>query len=326
MSLLFKERQTGAATIQRGAVQRFVMAMIHHIRQAIGSLGELWRTPAASLMTIGVLGISLTLPTTLHLIVKNMSTISNSWDSAAEITLFLKQDISTKQRAGLIQRVSLFKEVESVDFISKEQGLQDFQRLSGFGPALNALNNNPLPDVLLVVPQIKHRTPEQAKILLTKLQKQREVEFGKLDIDWLERLNAIVNLLKQSVFSIAVLLLAAVLLIIGNTIRLNIMNKKEEIEVMKLVGATESFIRWPFLYTGAWYGLFGGVLAFLCVTGLIVWLDGAISRVAGLYDSDFSLNHLTFTELGTLLLVSVILGLVGSWLSVNRYVAQIEPD
>ena len=131
-------------------------------------------------------------------------------------------------------------------FISKQQALQEFKQVSGFGQALSYLNSNPLPDVVLVIPTSqRHRQPNAAKVFLTKLESEREVDFGKLDIAWLERLNALLSLLKESVITIALLLLTSVILIIGNTIRLSIMDKKEEIQVMKLVGATSTFYSRP---------------------------------------------------------------------------------
>ncbi|MEE2024002.1 permease-like cell division protein FtsX [Alkalimonas mucilaginosa] len=323
MSILFSGRAAGASSKQISLVQRWVMFWVQHLRQCIGSLGELWRTPLASLMTIAVLGVSLTLPTTLHVLVKNVQSISGNFTQAAEISFFLHDGASDAQITTLITMLSADTDVEQVRFISKAQAMEEFQQVSGFGQALQLLDNNPLPDVLLVMP--RHTHPQAAEQLRRRIEQERIVDFGKLDIAWLERLDAILLLLRQAVLAIALLLLTAVLLIIGNTIRLSIMNKKEEIEVMKLVGATDAFIQRPFLYTGVWFGLFGGLLAFLVVEMMVWWLEGAIGQITELYESHFRLMTMTFSEFLGLLLLAVALGLAGSYISVSRHIRAIEP-
>jgi cell division transport system permease protein len=326
MSLLFDNSDGGAEALRKSKGQILLMLLLNNVRQLIASLGGLWRTPTASFMTIAVLGLSLTLPATLHVLVKNVQSVSSSFDSASEITLFLKPGIDGKTSRNLLARLNLYEEIQKTQYISPKQGMAEFKALSGFGDALNYLDENPLPAVVLVKPSLRHRDPDAAGQLLAKLQKEREVELGKLDIQWLHRLNAIVQLLQESVYTLGVLLLSAVVLIIGNTIRLSIMNKREEIEVMKLVGATEAFIQRPFLYTGVWYGFFGGFVAFLVLEVMLWWLGGAITRVAESYNNDFVLQGLTFGEFGYLMLIAISLGFCGSLFSVRRYVSQIEPE
>ena len=255
-----------------------------------------------------------------------MQQVSSGFEEASEISLFVKESMNEQETQTLVKRLALYPEVESVTFISKQQALQEFKQVSGFGQALSYLNSNPLPDVVLVIPTSRHRQPNAAKVLLTKLESEREVDFGKLDIAWLERLNALLSLLKESVITIALLLLTSVTLIIGNTIRLSIMDKKEEIQVMKLVGATNTFIHAPFLWTGIWYGVIGGLFAFICVALMMWWLSTAVSSVASVYQTSFSLIGLTLKEFGSLVLLATSLGFIGSYLSVNRYIKEIEPD
>ncbi len=327
MSLLFDNRASGAEDLhKKGFMQRLPMFLLNNFRQMIASLGGMWRTPSASFMTIMVLGLSLTLPATLHVLVKNVQSVSGSFDSASEITLFLKSNISETKSRNLLARVNLYPEVDSTQYISPKAAMEEFKALSGFGNALNYLDDNPLPAVILVRPTNSNRAPDAADALLAKLQKEREVELGKLDIEWLQRLNAIVRLLQESVYTLGILLLSAVVLIIGNTIRLSIMNKREEIEVMKLVGATEGYIQRPFLYTGIWYGFFGGFVAFLVLEMMLWWLGAAITRVAESYNNDFILQGLSFGEFGYLMLIAIGLGFAGSLFSVRRYVSQIEPE
>lgn len=326
MSILFKGRAQGASDRKIGFSQALVMFFISHIRQALGSLGELWRQPAASLMTIGVLGLSITLPSTLYILVKNTEKISAGWEQASEISLFLTESTNAGSAQQLITRIKTWPEVDSVTYIPADDALKEFQHMSGLGDAVAYLESNPLPDVVLVAPTQKHSTPDAAARLLEKLKDQREVDVGKLDIEWLERLYAVLNIARELVTLIGGLLFISVVLIIGNTIRLNILNKRDEILVMKLVGATDAFIHRPFLYTGFWYGLLGGLIAWFAVILILWWMDSSIQAFAAMYQKEFNITGLTGSALLTMLGLSVALGLVGSLISVQRHVSEIEPQ
>ncbi|HBF47105.1 MAG TPA: cell division protein FtsX, partial [Shewanella frigidimarina] len=267
---------------------RIVMFFIRHVQQGMSSMGELWRSPVSSIMTMAVLGVSLSLPAALQVLVKNAENITQSWNSAAEISLFINKGRSEQSIQSLLSRIKAFREIESVTYISRDQALEEFQRLSGFGEALSYLDENPLPAVVTVTPSLKYSSPSGARELLVKLERESEVNFGRLDIEWLERLQALLKLLEKTVLAIAALLVLAVVLVIGNTIRLAIMNRRTEIEVMKLVGATEAFIQRPFLYTGIWYGVIGGILAWLIINLLVWYLDGALAELLGLYGSELT--------------------------------------
>lgn len=306
-------------------LQRVLSLPIRHLQQGIGSLGDLWRTPFTSVMTILVLGISLALPATLHLFVKNANQVSEQWDSSSEISLFLKLSVSDKNAQNLVQRIMLYPEVAEVKYISADDALKEFKALSGFGQALEYLDNNPLPATILVTPTKRSSQVHAAGELLEKLEQEREVEQGKLDLEWLTRLEAIANLIEDIVTGVALLLCLSVVLIIGNTIRLAIINQKDAIAVMKLVGATDSFIQRPFLYSGMWYGIFGGILACISVSLLSLFLSNALSTLTDLYNSNFVLQGLTFSESILLIIFAVFLGLLGSYISVSQHIKSIEP-
>lgn len=308
------------------SLNNLIMLPVRHLQQAIGSLGDLWRTPVASVMTVLVLGISLTLPATLHLFTKNAQQVSSNWDSAAQISVFLKLSVDDKTARNLVKRIQLYPEVDQVVYISSEQGLLEFKKLSGFGKALTYLDNNPLPATILVTPTQRYSQATSVKALLQKLEKERGVAQGKLDLEWLTKLEAIMALIQDIVTALAVLLSLSVVLIIGNTIRLAILNQKSAIAVMKMVGATDAFIQRPFMYTGFWYGVFGGILAAITVTLLGNYLDFAIVDLAELYQSQFSLQLLNLSELCMLLLVAISLGLLGSYISVRQHIRAIEPS
>lgn len=313
------QQRPSAVTRARASIRRF-------LQQAVGSLGELWRTPMATVMTVLVLGISLTLPATLHLFVKNAEKISAQWDSAAQITVFLKGSVKDASAQNLVKRLRLYPEVAQVTYISSEQAFKEFKQVSGLGQALDYLESNPLPATLLVTPTERSSGVQAAQELLAKILKEREVEQGKLDIEWLTRLQAIMELMQDIVFALAILLCLSVVLIIGNTIRLAIINQKQVIAVMKLVGATDSFIQRPFLFAGIWYGILGGLLALAVVSLLAMYLSGAMINLAELYQSRFSLEVLNFYESVWLILLSIILGLLGSYLSVRQHIRAIEPN
>jgi cell division transport system permease protein len=304
---------------------KIMARLIRHAQQGVGSLGDLWRTPFTSVMTVLVLGISLTLPATLHLFVKNAKAISEQWDTASEISLFLKLSVNEKSAQNLVHRIELYPEVSKVTYISAKQALKEFKVLSGFGQALEYLDKNPLPATILVTPTKRASQSQAAGELLLKLKNEREVDQGKLDLEWLSRLEAIAKLIEDLVVGVAILLCLSVVLIIGNTIRLAILNQKDAIAVMKLVGATDSFIQRPFLYAGVWYGILGGVVAWLCVVILIQYLSGALAELTDLYQSNFTIIGFSFSEAMTLILFAVLLGLSGSYISVRKHIRAIEP-
>ncbi len=299
--------------------------LLRHLQVFFYSLGQLSRTPLATLMTAAVIGIALALPAGLHVLLDNAQRLSGGWDGATQISLFLKKNVSDARARRLAETIRRRPEVAAVDYIPRDQALAEFERLSGFGDALKALDENPLPSVLVVRPRPEAATPEAAEKLLGRLRQYGPVELAQLDMQWVKRLYVIMDLVRRGVLVLGLLLGLAVLLVVGNTIRLAIQNRRDEIVVMKLIGGTDAFIRRPFLYTGFWYGLFGGLIA-AALVGLALWvLAGPVERLAGLYQSPFRLAGLGGSELLILLLLAVGLGLAGSWLAVGRHLREIEP-
>ncbi|EKE81464.1 permease-like cell division protein FtsX [Idiomarina xiamenensis] len=328
MSLLFRNRPSSASGAKKNNLsltKRFVMFFVHNAQQAVASLGELTRNPIASLMTMAVLGLSLTLPATLYILVKNTDAVANEFQQASEITLFLRKDLSDTQIQTLLERLKLDSQLDAVRYISPEQGLADFKQRAGFGEALDYLTSNPLPPVVIATPGELFSDPTQAQRLLQNLEKQREIEFGKLDVQWLTRLQAMQRLVSDVFVGLALLLCLSALLIVGNTIRLNILSKREEIVIMKLVGATNAYIQRPFLYTGIWYGVVGGIIAWLATFLLVWWLSSSVIAITELYDGQFRLAGLSFNEMLVLWGIAIGLGLLGSYIAVRRHVLSIEP-
>lgn len=320
-----RRQQQASQNRRSGLFRRFLMFWVQHLQQAVGSLGEFMRTPFASLMTIGVLGLSLTLPASLYVVAKNAQEASSGWETSAEISLYIHQSVTAEELDRFKQRLYLQDNIAEVVLVDADSALREFRETSGFGSAIDYLSENPLPDVLLVLPAAEHSSPERAAAILNQLQQEREVESASLDARWLERLEELTRLAQNTVMALGLLLCLAVILIVGNTIRLAILNRRDEIMIMKLVGATNSYIQRPFLYTGFWYGVTGGVIAWLSTSVLIWWLSRSVTRVAELYESGFRLTGLNAQEMLVLWGIAIALGLLGSGLAVKRHVAAIEP-
>ena len=300
--------------------------LLRHAQVALNSLGRLYRAPLASLMTAAVIGIALALPSGLYLLTSNLQRLSTQWDGGASLSLFLRHDITVSQAKALTEKLRSWAEIEALQLITPEEALSEFRELSGFGSTLDALDENPLPAVLAVKPADSAADAASAAGLLERLQQLPEVELAQLDLQWVKRFNAIVDIVRRSIWVMATLLGLAVLLISGNTIRLEIQSRREEIEITKLIGATGAFIRRPFLYSGLWYGLSGALLATILVELAFLQLDSPVRQLAGLYQSGFSLNTLSPIEALSLMLAGVLLGLLGAWLAVGRHLAAIEPS
>lgn len=300
--------------------------LLRHVQVALNSLGRLYRAPLASLMTAAVIGIALALPAGLYLLTGNLQRLSTQWDGGANLSVFLHQGVSIEQAETLQHKLQGWPEIEQLQLITPQQALAEFRQLSGFGEALDVLDENPLPVVLALKPAPSAAHANAAAGLLERLQNLPEVELAQLDLQWVKRFNAIVDIVRRSIWVMASLLGLAVLLITGNTIRLEIQSRRDEIEITKLIGATGAFIRRPFLYGGFWYGISGAVLAILLVELAFLQLRDPVRQLAGLYQSSFSLQTLSFPESMSLLLVGALLGLLGAWLAVSRHLAAIEPS
>ncbi len=305
------------------AANRVSAWLLHHLQSMIFSLGKIYHSPATTIMTVSVIGITLSLPGGFYLFLKNVEAVSGDFRSTTQISLFLELGVDEKRARALEKEIAGMSDVESTRFISREDSLQEFRRDSGFGKSIDTLSSNPLPHTILVEPgQVDTFT---ARNLLNRLQAMPEVEIAKLDTEWLERLYAIIEIARRSVTIITILFSFAVLLIIGNTIRLDIQNRYQEIVVTKLIGATDAFIRRPFLYGGVWYGFLGGVISWLIVELGYLAISGPLQRLNLLYQSQMSLITFSLHDFLILISSSTLLGLAGSWIAVARHLSRIEP-
>ena len=305
---------------------KLVSYLTHHLQMLIASLGYLSRQPVSTLMTSAVIAIALALPAGLYIALDNASQLSADWDGTTLISLFLKDDVNIKTVEKLAARLGQSKEIEKVSIINRDQGLKQFQKISGFGDAIEFLDENPLPHVITVQPVVDQQSPDKVVHLVKTLQNEKLVELAQLDMLWVKRLYTLLDVAQRGVWIIGSLLALAVLLIIGNTIRLDIQNRREVIEVSKLIGASDAFIRRPFLYTGMWYGISGGLIAWLLIAVSLGIMDEPVQKLAALYHSSYELSGLNSNDIATLIAISCILGLGGSWLAVGRHLSEIEPS
>lgn len=318
-------KQKGANQSRSPLQQQAESYLVHHRKVARDSAERLWRTPVASMMTWTVMGVALALPVALLLLLTSLQGVSAGWESSARITAYLSDSATLDDARALQAEAQADSRVLEVELIDKDQALAEFRASSGLNDALDYLEGNPLPHTLLVTPDEASRTAGGVETLVTRLQGMDGVDRVQVDLGWLQRLNAMTDLLARAVWALALLLAAAVVLVIGNTVRLSIENRRDEILVAKLVGGTDAFVRRPFLYTGAWFGLGGGVVAWVLLQLSLWWLSGPVERLAGLYRSDFSLNGLTFEGALALLIVAMLLGWLGAWVAVKRHLDAIEP-
>jgi cell division transport system permease protein len=281
-------------------------------------------SPGSSVLTWLVIGIALALPVGLNVALDNVSQMSAGWDSPAQISLFLQREVSPDRLRELEGELGARQDVSETRIILREEALDEFRTLSGFADVLASLQENPLPDLILVTPDAALDGPG-VSALRVELQGISGVAEAVLDMEWLQRLNSLMELSRRLVLAIGGMLVVGVMLILGNTIRLAIESRREEIVIVKLVGGSSGFVRRPFLYTGLWYGVGGGVLAALLVSAALWSLEKPISDLAILYESAFQLSGLGVMGSLNLVILGGLLGLAGAWLAVSRHLARIQP-
>ncbi len=321
-----KTSSRGASLTRTGVSGVLASWWDHHRQSAISSLQRLLSTPVQSLMTSAVVAIALALPALLLLALNNVQDLGERWDARPSITVFIDGRAKAAAIESLLERMRQMPGVERVTYLSADEALAQFQAQSGFGEVLHLLDDNPLPPTAIVTPVADAATTEQMTDLVGRIAAEPLVAEVDADLEWVERLQHLLELARKVVLTLAVLLGLGVLLAIGNTIRLAIESRRDEIIVTKLVGATDRYVRRPFLYTGAWYGLLGGVLACLMMSVGLYVISGPVEALAGSYQSSFQLRGLGFAQALSVILTSVVLGWLGAGLAVGHHLGEINPE
>lgn len=299
--------------------------LAHHLQSLQFSLKKLRESWLTSLMTVAVIAITLTLPGGFYVLLNNLQNMTADLRDSASLSLYLSPKLSLSEAQNVYQSMQDWPELQSTRFIDKDQAFSEFRQSSGFGESLDGLSSNPLPHVVQIQPALSQQDPLKIKLLQQKLEALPGAELARMDSDWLEKLFTILELAQRGVILVSLLFSVAVLLIIGNTIRLDIQNRYQEIIVTKLIGATNPFIQRPFLYGGFWFGFLGGLLCWIILEISVLALSAPLQRLNLLYNTQIDLQTLNSADLLFLIVMSSALGWLGSWIAVSRHLKQIEP-
>lgn len=321
-----RKAPSGAARSQRSWRHPLRSWAASHRDSARQAGRQLRRYPFSSAMTVLVMTIALALPMGLSVLINQVAQLGIDWQSATRLSVFLDDAVSEEQARALSSGIAALETVESTELLDRTLALAEFQQHSGLGDALQQLDYNPLPHVILVTPSGLSGGAALLEPLRDRIAAMPDVDMVQIDLLWVERLAAILAMLERFVGGLALLLILALLLVIANTIRLAIDSRRDEIQVIKLVGGTDAFVRRPFLYIGVLYGLLAGLLAWLLLGAGLLWLNMTVREVASLYNSDFSLSLMPFADGLSLLAGAMLLGLVGAWLAVGQHIRAIEPQ
>lgn len=319
-----KQKVKTPSRSQSGIVDRVKSHAALHLVEAKLSARRLREAGSSSILTALVIAIALALPTGLFLVLDNVQALVSNWGGQTNVTLFVREGISDKRAQALSRELDAWEVVQNTRFIGQEEALREFKKSSGLEDVLASLEANPLPAAIVIKPY-KHSI-EALQLLEQRLSKLSETESVVIDTQWIGRLNAMLSLGQRFIFALGLALGGAVLLVVFNTIRLGIANRQDEILITKLVGATDAFVRRPFLYTGMWYGFAGGIFALVLVEVLVILLQGPVSNLATLYQSDYALQGVSVAELFMVPLVSILVSLTGAWFAVSNHLRGMEPS
>jgi len=295
-----------------------------HRENAVTAFHDMFKQPLASALTIAVIGIALALPAALSLLVQNGRAVAGSMEDVRDFSVYLQPGLPLEEADNLAAKLRLKALVDKVSVISADTALEEFRDSSGFDNAITALETNPLPHTLTVRPAAV-ADGDSLQTLAEELTANPLVDQVRIDTEWVKRLSAILDLLKRSVWIAGILLIAAVIIIVGNTIRLDIQSRRDEIEVYKLLGASNRFVRRPFLYIGICYGVSGGLFGLILLVISALILAGPVETLTGLYGSSFVLQGLNTLTMGSVLGGGILAGWIGAWTAVARHIAAIRP-
>ncbi len=320
-----RSRLAGASLLEARWTTRLKSWVLHHRETAKESARRLLRAPWSTFTTCLVIGIALALPSGLHVVLKNVERLTAGWQGAAQITLYLRDAVSTVDGQKLAAELGGRATVATADYVGREQTLAEFREQSGFAEIIDSLDTNPLPAVITIVLADVPDLPKLSAKLLDELDELEAVDSAQLDLAWLQRLYQMMELGRRFALVLAALLALGVVLVIGNTIRLTIESRRAEIVVVKLVGGTNAFVRRPFLYYGLWYGFGGALCASLVLLAAYYWLQPPLTELATLYANEAEFSGLGVRDTLLMWLAACVLGVLGAWLAVARHLGAIEP-
>jgi cell division transport system permease protein len=291
-----------------------------------GTLSDMWRQPLATLLTVMVIAISLTLPSVCYMVWKNVNQAAAQWYPAPQLTVYLSKTLDDDAAEGVVSQLKKEDGVDKVNYLSREEAMGEFRNWSGFGGAMDMLEQNPLPAVAIITPKLNFQNDNTMTNLRDRVSKVQGVDEVKMDDSWFARLAALTGLVGQVAAMIGVLMIAAVFLVIGNSVRLSIFARRDTINVQKLIGATDGFILRPFLYGGALLGFAGALLSLILSEVLVFRLESVVTQVAAVFGTTFNLTGLAWDESLLLLLVSAMIGWIAAWLATVQHLRRFTPQ
>jgi cell division transport system permease protein len=300
-----------------------VSTFIEHLRVLRATLLRLLLTPNATLLNVLIIGIALSLPVGGYVILKSAQSLTVQLTGTPQISVFIKLGTGAGEVARIGDKLKQNAKVERVEFVPRDIAFKKLQQSSELSDVIGDLSQNPLPDAYIVYPKVTDAKAMES--LRDELKAWPQFDHVQLDSAWVHRLEAVLGFGRLAVAILAGLLSFALIAITFNTIRLQILTRRDEIEVAKLIGATDAFIRRPFLYFGLIQGLLGGIVAWLIVSGSVLLLNHYLGDLASVYASEFSLLPLSIADSVTLLGFSAYLGWLGAWFSVSQHLWQFEP-
>ncbi|NIH32978.1 permease-like cell division protein FtsX [Hafnia paralvei] len=292
----------------------------------INTLADMMRQPLATLLTVMVIAISLTLPSVCYLVYKNVSEAAAQWYPTPQLTVYLDKALDDDAAEQVMTVLKGEEGVDKVNYLSREEALGEFRNWSGFGGALDMLEENPLPAVAIITPKMNFESSETLNTLRDRVAAVKGVDEVRMDDSWFARLAALTGLVGQVAAMIGILMIVAVFLVIGNSVRLSIFSRRDTINVMKLIGATDGFILRPFLNGGALLGFSGAILSLILSQAMVWQLGSAVAKVASVFGTTFVLHGLGWDECLLLVLVSAMIGWVAAWLATVQHLRRFTPQ
>ena len=292
----------------------------------VNTLADMMRQPLATLLTVMVIAISLTLPSVCYLVYKNVSEAASQWYPTPQLTVYLDKALDDDAAEQVMTVLKGEEGVDKVNYLSREEALGEFRNWSGFGGALDMLEENPLPAVAIITPKMNFESSDTLNTLLDRVAAVKGVDEVRMDDSWFARLAALTGLVGQVAAMIGILMIVAVFLVIGNSVRLSIFSRRDTINVMKLIGATDGFILRPFLNGGALLGFSGAILSLILSQAMVWQLGSAVAKVASVFGTTFVLHGLGWDECLLLVLVSAMIGWIAAWLATVQHLRRFTPQ
>ncbi|QBQ63540.1 cell division protein FtsX [Actinobacillus indolicus] len=286
---------------------------------------DLLKRKFGTFLTVLVIATSLMIPTISYLLWKNTSQAVAEFYPEPELTVYLHKNLAEHDVNAVVEKIRQFNtdKIESLNYISRQQSLDEFRTWSGFGEALDILDDNPLPAVVVLKPKKEFTAPDSMLELRNGLQNIKGVQEVRLDNGWIEKLSALSQLIARIAVTCTILMLIAVFLVIGNSVRSDVSNSKASIDVMQLLGATDHFISRPFLYIGMIYGFLGSLLAILFSLMTISYFTGVVRYVSDMFTVKFELHGFDMSEVVFIIVLSIFLGWLSAKIATNRYIQKI---